>query len=467
MHHITENIDLTIVVIYMALTLIIGFISGRKIKNFEEFAVSKREYSTIVLVATIFATLIGGNSTVGAIAEVYSIGVVVIFAFFGQSLKSMIAAKLIAPRLKTHFPNAVSIGDLYGSLYGKTGRVFAGLAASISSLVDASAQVFAIGFLLNFFFEVDLNMAMILGYSIIIFYSAFGGINSVVKTDIFQFFILIVAIPLVSSECLKIVGGNERLFQIVDPQKLALGSEHILKHGLLFFLFGFFYITPTFLQRILIAPDAKTIVKSFKITAVLSAVFFIIIAQIGLMATTINDSLEPNQVLFYLINHIMPVGLKGIIICGLIAAIMSSADSVLNTSSVSIYKDVIKVFWNRDFSDKKDLLFIRLITLTSGLATVLIAMNSTRILDIILFSIYFWSPIVLIPLYGIAMNKVISEKGFIICSLTGVISSIICNGFSLSETIGIHNLIPVMCSITIVFSFFVKKEGREAFTLKE
>ncbi len=59
------NIDLAIVSTYLILTLIIGVWKGRNVKSLKEYAIADRSYSTVIIVASIFATFIGGGATVG------------------------------------------------------------------------------------------------------------------------------------------------------------------------------------------------------------------------------------------------------------------------------------------------------------------------------------------------------------------------------------------------------------------
>ncbi len=460
---IFTDIDNGIVALYMIITLIVGYFSGTKINSFKEFAVAGKDYSVFVLVATIFATMVGGNSTVGNIAQVYSSGLLFLVVLFGQCLKSLVLSEIVTPGIKERFKNAISMGDLVEEIYGRNAKILTGVSCALSSLIVTSAQIFSIGSLFLYFFDVEFLHAVIIGYGIIIFYSTFGGLNAVIRTDVFQFFIMIVAIPMLASQGLKLVGGYSNLFESVDKAKIAFdNTQLIFEYGMLMLVFGFFFISPVVIQRVMIGPNNKTVVRSFRLTALVSACFLLVIALIALIGSVIDPAMNPNEVLFFLVKSLMPTGIKGVIIAGLIAAIMSTADSNLNVASISMYNDIVKVLWKKEIAAKNEIMIARAITFVFGLLTIFVAVNFKHVLSIILFSIYFWSPIILVPFYGIVFNRAISTKGFFICAIVGSISSLVWILY-LNKILHVDGLVPTMLTVAFTFLILYASEGRKIF----
>lgn len=108
---------------------------------------------------------------------------------------------------------------------------------------------------------------------------------------------------------------------------------------------------PAMMHRFFLNRDVTVMKKSILITAAIEAPFFFFVAVIGIVAFLKFPGIDPNNAFTTIISTI-PMGLKGIAAAGLIATIMSSADSVMNLSSVLLVNDLVRPFWP-DISQKK------------------------------------------------------------------------------------------------------------------
>ena len=97
------NIETISVLSYLLLTLILGIKSGKKVKNFKEYAIGDRNLPTIVIGMTISATLIGGGSSLGTSTEVFKYGIIVMVAKYGVSLGALLTAFFIIPKMDRFF----------------------------------------------------------------------------------------------------------------------------------------------------------------------------------------------------------------------------------------------------------------------------------------------------------------------------------------------------------------------------
>ncbi len=442
----------------------IGYFSGKKIRNFSQYAVHDRNYHTFVMVATIFATMIGGNSIIGSVTESFTYGILYIIVTFGFSIKPLVISELIAPKIKQHFNQAISIGEIFLQLYGRVGQIISGISVGAISIASVAAQIFAIGSLMHYFLHIPYEYGVVIGYGIVIFYSTFGGINSVVKTDLFQFAILIIAIPIVYTETLEVVGGYRNFFDALPQEKMSFTAdmEGFKEHFMLFMTFCFLYITPTILQRVLLSKNSKQAINSFRIAAFIGLFLSVIIVLIGMMGYVLNPRLEANSVLFYLVDNIMPVGLRGIIISGLVAVIMSTADSHLNVAGVAIVNDVIKPVFKNSLGVKKELIIARVMTFFLGSSTLFIALMYKNILKIVVFSAYFWVTILLVPfIFGI-WGYILTLRNFLICVAFGSCSSIIWVLY-LKSKFHIDGIIPITFLDIILFIVLYQFGGQRIF----
>lgn len=463
MDFILTNIDNFIVVSYLILTLIIGFFSGKQIRDLKQFAVYERNYPTIILVSTIFATMIGGSSTVGDVGQVYDDGIIFILLPIGYGFGAFFVSEFLSGKMKSNYADAISIGEIIKMHYGNFGQIVTGICSVCFSIISVAAQVFAIGYLFHYFFNIEVITGSIIGYSIIIAYSSFGGINGVVRTDVFQFFILIIAIPLVASEALNSTGGYSGLLAALPEEKFYITKSPLfVKYVLLFFVFSLLYINPPVLQRVLIAPTAKRSSQSFRISAVLAILFAFFITLIGLQGYVLDNGLTQNLVLFHMVKTIMPVGLKGLTIAGLIAAIMSTADSSLNTASIGVVNDVFKPLLKSKITPRFEVTIIRITTVAIGFLTLFVVLQFEKVLDIVVFSIYFWAPIMAVPLYGCIWGFILPIKHFMIliaCSIIGVISWI----FYFDKIFEFDGIVPLVLINAIIFIILYKIDGHRYF----
>lgn len=97
----------------------------------------------------------------------------------------------------------------------------------------------------------------------------------------------------------------------------------------------------TFVQRFLISKNSKQLVKCMKIIAFLYLPFTIIICLIGLIIKVKAPNIDHNEALIYFISNYVSVVIKGLLVAGLLAVIISTADSWLNTTSVLFVHDII------------------------------------------------------------------------------------------------------------------------------
>jgi SSS family solute:Na+ symporter len=172
--------------------------------------------------------------------------------------------------------------------------------------------------------------------------------------------------------------------------------------------------------------------------------------MIGLVALAIKPDLDPNLSMPFLINEVVPIGLKGIVIASIISIVMSSADSFLNAASVAFTHDILEPVKKNTMTEKNILISVRLITLFVGITAVVFAIKIKSILDILLYSYNFWSPIILVPLATAILGMKTNRKQFIIGGISGICSVFVWN-ILLHNPAGIDGLIIGIATNFIVF----------------
>lgn len=415
-------LDTGIIVFYLILTLGVGIYAGRRVANIEDYAVAGRRYGAWIVFATLSASFIGGGYTIGNAEKVFVMGIVYIVALWGFSLKEILVATLIAPRIGA-FPNAISVGDVMERDYGKTGKVVTGFFSVLLCAGILGAQVGGIGKIFHVFLGTEPWVGILLGAGIVILYSTIGGMKSVVATDIMQFAILVVGIPLVLLFGIWQAGGVAVVAEQAPAGHLCLlANKSAVAFASLFltFLLGE-TLVPPYVLRLFVGKDVRAVARGTLWSGILSMPFFAIVGGIGLVAAVLMPNLEdPTLALPAMVREVLPIGLRGIVVAGVIAVVMSSADSFLNAASIALANDIAQPFSAKTLSERTGLLIARVATFITGVLAIIFAISITSILDILIYAYNFWAPIILVPLAASLLGFRAGKPAFVAGAIGGI-----------------------------------------------
>lgn len=388
-------VDYLIVGLYLIITLVIGLYVGRKTETIKEYAVGQRNFSTPVLVAGIFATVVDASDTIGLAENTFLLGPIFLCSYMGMAVSRFLTAYLIAPRIEPFF-GLISSGDILEKLYGRKAKTLMGLSTLIETTLLSGAQILAIAHLAQYFFKISSESAAVMASLFIILYSFRGGIKSVTATDVLQFGILIIAIPIVCAVGLIKIGGHEAIISTIQTKGLSFTKDiNIGQHLAVFISFSLPCLYPLCIQRMLMAKNTAQIKSAFIANGLLTIPFQIIVGTIGIIALILLPDLPAAQAFPALIDNIVPTGLKGIVISGLLAVIMSTVDSILNTGAIAGINDLLGSLVKSPISSKAKLTLAKLTTIAIALGATVIAVKFNSIIEILFFvlvlgnSIYF------------------------------------------------------------------------------
>jgi SSS family solute:Na+ symporter len=414
-------IDQIIVITYLTLILLIGIIAGRKENDMETFSVAGRNMPFFLVFATIAATFIYQDTTIGNAEKVFLFGIYNIFALFGFSLKEILIAKFIAPQM-TYHTDCLTVGDIMGKHYGKLAKILTGILSLIVSTLILSVQITVIGYLLNIFFNIEILYGVIFGASLIVTYSAIGGLKSIMYTHLLQFIMIAISIPLILYFGVTQLDGWANIISVIPNKNLdILGNLSMIAFVSLFlsFMLGE-ALLPPYVQRLLSSKEPKTVSQAVLLNGFFSLLIFITTGLIGLVAYALFPSMEATEAIPLIIMTLLPIGIKGIVITGIIAITLSSADTFLNSAAVSVTNDILKPI----FFDSKAVGSIwtaRIFTVLIGIIAAVLSLYINNIVDVLLYSYILWTPIILVPLIY-AIHKInASKEHFYQSALAGII----------------------------------------------
>ena len=223
-------------------------------------------------------------------------------------------------------------------------------------------------------------------------YTYLGGLSAVVKTDIIQFSVLIIGGIVVCFTAVNQLGGWEQLYiKTPDRMHLHLPSDHpTLPWTHLFGLFllniNYWCANQTVMQRALAAKSvahAQAGLLAGGLIKYLMAILIIIpgIALYGILGDSLG---EPDMAFPYIVNTYLPIGIKGIILCGLFASLMSTVDSTFNSLATLWSTDIYSKYINKKASDKEKI--------KAGQKAILFSLGTALLMGMLLLYLKFDDP---------------------------------------------------------------------------
>ena len=426
-----SGLDLVIIIAYMVFIAAIGILSQRKVKTTNDFYIAGRSLPTFVLVATICASVVGGSALIGKGGYAYKGGVVCIAIglpyMIGMFIFSAFSGKISSVGHKYGF---VSMSEMLGYRFGKTVKYISALLVAYTSIATVGAQVSATGTIISTIGGDNISylFGALIATVIFVSYTASSGLFGVVYTDVIQFIVLIIFVYIMLPiEAIGQVGGLSELLSKTDPAKWSWNfSSDIIT--LIFTNFVMTIAGAEFWQRAFAAKDKNAAFKGQFLGTSVYALTIVITMFIGLAAALLFPSLiqdygTADYAIPVMIVKILPAGLMGLTLAGVLSVMMSSADTYLLVATQSIISDLIKPNVN-DFDGKKELFISRVCSVIFGVCAFLIAMFFTSAYDALMFGWTFYAATLGIPCLVVLVWKKATTPGVLAGMIAGFVISI-------------------------------------------
>lgn len=446
----------------LSIITIIGLYSSKGITTISEYAIGNRDFSTVVLVCTIVATWLSGDDFFIFVSESYSNGLYFIFAcVFGGLILFLSLGMFFIPRM-SEFLGTLSIAEAMGNLYGNNVRSIVAIAGCIGTSGIIAAQLKVAGLL----FEYSLNMPSFYGVVtaglIVTIYATFGGIKSVTFTDVIQLFTFGTVIPIIAFFILETLPTmdsfvlNLKNNELFDYRKLFNFSNK----KSLYYLFLFFYVIvpsfdPTIFQRISMAKNIWQARKSFIIAAIVVFILNALMSWVGVSVLAVYPNIEPTEIVKHIIMDYSYVGLSGLALAGVMAMVMSTTDSYINSSAILIVHDFCN---SMGLKIKNELIISRITSFAIGICSIFLALKSGNLLELIITTRSFYMPIATVPFIFAIIGFRTSTKAVLIGMGAGVITVIFWELFMRNDFI--DSIVPGMVSnmIFLIGSHYLLKQ---------
>lgn len=483
------NIDNIIVIIFLIITLVIGLRASRNIKDIAEYAIGNKVFGSGILAITILATYITGSKGIGYAGYVFDDGILPILPSIlcGVIFCFSFIIFFILPRIK-YFDGCLTTAELMGQIYGTKTRFTVGVLGSFYTITLVTLQIIWLGNVAELLGMPKL-WGVIFGGAFLIIYSSIGGIKSITITDLIQFIAITIMIPMIAYVVLNKVGGIRSLITKTPIQHFDILHHPNLKDYLIYcvwYIFPAFPLSFPFIQRMLMARNSKQLTNSYYICMFFLIIFFGLLTLIGLSVIVLKETGYVNipsrgsEIITYLINNYFFAGTKGILVLGLIGAVISTADSFLNSGALLLAHDVIKPVCNKKNINIDELKLARYITFGLGVIAVFTAsvnnvlprMQYAGIVDLAkginiaseIVALIFTIPLIagIIGLKGSSLSFFIPS---IITTVTFIIGKLFFDNELLIPTSVIINLISFFISHYILNKGFIMVKRDDSFVI--
>jgi Na+/proline symporter len=458
------GLDAIIVYSFLLLTLGVGLWAGRNVKTIEDYALANRAYSTPTLILTFLATWVGGNMLFGYTQRIAEDGMIMAIVGFSQIVSIFFIIWAIVPRMN-QFAGSLTVGDLMGQFYGKYGRLITGLATLGYTIGLVGTQIVALGYLYELL-GLDSAVGLVLAAVVIILYSSIGGIRAITLTDIIQFLTLIVAIPLLATKVAEAAGGIQHVFQYIPAEKLIIWNHKKQAYYWMSFVLAILpvgLLSPPYIQRLLMARTQQQASTMYVAGALFLPFLLVMELLIGFSSTSLYPNLKSTQIIPHIISQLMPTGLKGLCIAGLLAVVMSTADSFLGAGGLVVSQDLVKPVFKRLNWSFNELTAVRLITLCMGIISIIVAFYVDSIAEMGFYAVTLLGPLTTVPLVAGIMGlradvtTFLTSSIFTIASLVGAALCLSKSSHYLVFPIALCvNLITFLLTHSIRYSRWVK-----------
>jgi solute:Na+ symporter, SSS family len=438
---------------YFGLLILIGVQTMRRIKNPDDFAVAGNRIVWPVFFGSLAAAFLGGGASIGVAGATMRDGYVYMFAFCAFGVQTVLVGLFVAPRLK-NYVGAHTLGDVMHEHYGKPARVVTGALSVALCAGILGAQALAIGTIVNATLDVPTVPAVIIGMGIVVLYSSFGGAWAVIQTDMLQFVFLGVFLPVALLIGLQAVGGPTALLDQVPASHLTMfGDYSALKFLTLFcaLLLGE-TLVPPYAQRTFSTPDSRHARIGFTMAGVFSFCFYFTSASIGLVALVLYPDIKTDEALPTVVMNLMPIGILGLVIAALLAVVMSTASSYLNSTAVVLTKDIYQPLRTSKLAPGRSLTVERATSVIVGAAATIFALSVPTIVDALLYSYALWAPTIIVPLFGAVLFGIRSAPAALAAIGTGAVVTAVWQ-WGLDGPFGLDDgLIPGVLANLVVFT---------------
>lgn len=487
---------------YLILMVVIGAVYMKKTKNSEDYFLGGRGLSGWVAALSAQASDMSGWLLMGLPGTVYALGTGQAWIAVGLFLGTVFNWVCISSRLRRYTivaNNSLTLPAYFENRFRDKKRVLllvSSIVIVIFFLVYTASALSAGGKLFHSVFGIDYHIALAIGAVVILAYTFMGGFMAVCVTDFIQGSLMLVGLLAVPVLAYCFIGSGN-LNAMLDESQVIGGHQAYLsmtRNGESSYSFieifsqlawGLGYCgMPHILTRFMAVKNQKELKKSRVIAIIWVALSLFAAVAIGVLGRAYlypvilgtEGQASAESVFIEMITKIFTQDLRlpfigGVFLCGILAAIMSTADSQLLVTASSVSKDIYKDILKPQADEKTVLKVSRVTVIVVAVLAFAIAWNPNNSIMGLVSNAWAglgsaFGPIVLMSLFWRRTNFAGAVAGIVSGGLTVIIWDYIpfINGQTLGTATGLYSLatgfvISILC--IVIFSLCTKAPEKE------
>ena len=437
-------VDYVLVALYFAFVLGIGWAAKSKVSSSIDFFLSGRSLPAWVTGLAFISANLGAVEIVGHSANGVQYGFETMHYFWIGAIPAMVFLGIVM--MPFYYGSKVrSVPEFMLRRFGKGAHLVNGLSFAVAQLLIAGVNLLLLAKVVNSLLGWPLWVTLVVAAAIVLSYITLGGLSAAIYNEVLQFFVIIAALLPLTMIGLHQVGGWSGLQEkVADPSHFhtwpgteisGFDNPIVSAIGLVFglgFVLSFGYWTTNFVEvQRSMAADSLSSARKTPIIGAFPKMFIPFLVVIpgmvaGATVTPIMDgSAEPNDAILYLMRDLLPNGLLGVAIAGLLAAFMAGMAANISAFNTVFSYDIWESYIVKDRDDEYYLKVGRIATVGAtviAVFTALLASNFGNIMDYLqtLFG-FFNAPLFATFILGMFWKRMTPTAGWVgLVSGTGV-----------------------------------------------
>jgi SSS family solute:Na+ symporter len=337
-------VDYTVIVLYLAGMLAMGWWGMRRAKSKSDFLVAGRRLGPAMYSGTMAAIVLGGASTIGGVGLGYQYGLSGAWMVFTIGLGLLALSVFFSARIARL--KVYTVSEMLDLRYGGRAGVISGVVMWAYTLMLAVTSTIAYATIFDVLFDMNRTVAIILGGTIVVAYSTLGGMWSITLTDMVQFVVKTIGVLLLLLPIAVVRAGGFSEMKAKLPTSyfdpLGIGGETIFTYVLIY-TFGML-IGQDIWQRVFTARTDRTAKWGGTVAGTYCLAYALAGAVIGTAAKVLYPKLgSPDDAFATIVKHELPVGVRGLVLAAALAAVMSTSSGALIACATVANNDI----WSR------------------------------------------------------------------------------------------------------------------------
>lgn len=367
------TLDFAAIALYVGLLVASGILLSRKQADTEDYFLADRKMPAWAVAISVLATATSAATFIGGPQQAYAENLTYLSATIGSVLAACLVAFVLLPAF--YRLAVTTVYELLADRFGEPARVAGTLMFMLGRLMASGVRIFIAAHALAFVVTGALEPGAI-AWSVValvivgVLYTVWGGIATVIWTDVIQTVVFIGAVAIaflvllfaVNDQTGSLTNTLQQLGELEDPEGnpkstlLSLSTDISQDFTLWTAIIGFTLFNAAaygtdqdLAQRLLTCKTpgraAKSMIAASLLGLPVTALFMVIGLLLHLYAPTSPDNFEAGEGVkpfLYFITEGVPAGVGGLLVAGVFAAGLSSLDSALNALSSTFVTDIYR-----------------------------------------------------------------------------------------------------------------------------